>query len=315
MKAVIFDMDGTLADCNHRKVHLPNWGKFFADMHLDTQNPPVVWLAKQLDIAARIGANSGESFAIIIVTARPDDLNYHEMTRDWLRLNGINYDRMYMRKGGDYRPDYLIKREILQQMIDDGYEPILAVDDRPAVVKMWREFGLPCLQCADDEDFNGRPKPYEGECKLHMMVGPSGAGKSSYAADNYKPQDIVSTDAIRVMLFGDQTLGHTPEGLAQTWGYAHDWIHARLKNGIFTVLDATNLKRKDRLKVLEAVPKGQYVTYVVIDRDLMDKTRDRGWRPEELILKHHKTFGSQIKDILKADEQGNVVVIDKRYMK
>ena len=37
-----------------------------------------------------------------------------------------------------------------------------------------------------------------------------------------------------------------------------------------------------------------------------------GWRPEELILKHDKTFRGQLKDILNGDGLPNVTVIDKR---
>ena len=57
------------------------------------------------------------------------------------------------------------------------------------------------------------------------------------------------------------------------------------------------------MAVLKQVPKGVVVQYVVVDRDLDDKLKDRGWRPVDLIMKHHKTFKSQIKDILNADDQ------------
>lgn len=50
----------------------------------------------------------------------------------------------------------------------------------------------------------------------------------------------------------------------------------------------------------------------MIDRPLDDKLRDRGWRSEDLVLKHHKTFQSQLADILNGDALPNVVVIDKR---
>ena len=79
-----------------------------------------------------------------------------------------------------------------------------------------------------------------------------------------------------------------------------------------TVLDATNIDQKDRLRVLQNVPRGQYVRYIVIDRPFIDKTSDRGWRSEELLLNHDKTFRKNLKDILAGDNQSNVVVIDKR---
>ena len=302
--SVIFDMDGTLADCEHRKVHLPNWPKFFSDMHLDTPIEDVADLARLLQFHVDI----------LIVTARPDENDYRLKTENWLKENYIPYTKMYMRKGGDYRQDAIVKKAILQQILDEGWEPFLVVDDRPQVVKLWRAYGLTCLQCASDEDFC-RSK-YDGQCLFHMMVGPSGAGKSTYIEKNYKPHDIVSTDDIRVQLFGSLELGHNPEDLARTWNYAKSLVRARLENGVFTVLDATNIKRKDRIGFLDSVlPKGQLATYVVINRYIDDKLRDKGWRPEWLVVKHDQTFRSNIKDILNADDRGDVIVLDKREYK
>src|SRR3546814_7317593 len=74
-----------------------------------------------------------------------------------------------MRKDADTRPDHVVKEEILQQIIDDGYQPILAVDDRPSVVAMWRSKGITTLQCAPDEPGSSI---YAGQTLLHMLVGP-----------------------------------------------------------------------------------------------------------------------------------------------
>ena len=106
--------------------------------------------------------------------------------------------------------------------------------------------------------------------------------------------------------------GLRPEDLARTWAYVHGLIRVRLENGIFTVLDATNLKAKDRAAVLKQVPHGIVVQYVIIDRDLDDKLADRGWRSEELILRHHKAFKLTLPEVLEADGQGNVIVVDGR---
>ncbi len=54
-----------------------------------------------------------------------------------------------MRSEGDHRPDYKVKEELLGRILKDGFEPIMAFDDRDQVVKMWREAGVPCAQVAD----------------------------------------------------------------------------------------------------------------------------------------------------------------------
>jgi hypothetical protein len=53
-----------------------------------------------------------------------------------------------MRAEKDYRADDIIKGELLDRIISDGWRPWLVVDDRDRVVKMWRDRGLLCLQCA-----------------------------------------------------------------------------------------------------------------------------------------------------------------------
>ena len=311
MRAVIFDIDGTLANVEHRLHHLEgemkDWDGFFADMHTDPAIEPVVRLARIL--AAQCG--QGEVDAVLVVTARPDLADYRRVTEEWLAANGISGHRLYMRAGNDFRRDELVKAELLQQILYDGYDPFLVVDDRPQVVAMWRSFGLVCLQCAPDTP---RLSRHAGQVLLHVLVGPSGAGKSTYCAKAYRPHDVVSSDEVRRQLFGghEEGQGQHPEELARTWAYVHGLIRVRLENGLFTVLDATNLREKDRAAVLKQVPDGVLAQYVVIDRDLDAKLADRGWRSEELILKHHKAFKHTVSDVLNADGWGNVIVVDRR---
>ena len=78
------------------------------------------------------------------------------------------------------------------------------------------------------------------------------------------------------------------------------------------VLDATNLKAEDRARVLALLPRGVFARYVVLDRDLDEKIRDRGWRAEELVLKQHRLFRREERNILAGDEHPYVTVQDKR---
>ena len=54
-----------------------------------------------------------------------------------------------MRVDGDHRPDYLVKREAIERLRANGWDPVLAIEDRRQVVDMYRAEGLICLQCAE----------------------------------------------------------------------------------------------------------------------------------------------------------------------
>ena len=140
-KAIIFDIDGTLADVEHRVHHVrqdkKNWRAFNDAMSEDVLNP---WCAKLIE------AMHAQGFAIIFVTGR--DENYRDKTIDWMYRHQIHFDRLYMRAAVDFRGDDEVKKEIYLQEIKDQWEVLFVVDDRLSVVKMWREqLNLVCLQC------------------------------------------------------------------------------------------------------------------------------------------------------------------------
>ena len=140
-KAVLFDIDGTLADIEHRRSFLeqdePDWKAFNAAMGDDTPNAPVVSLYKTLWEAG--------AYTLILVTGRNE--RSRKLTEQWLAWNEIPFDRMLMRADKDYRADHIIKEEILDQLLAEGLEIEFTVDDRQQVVDMWRRRGITCLQC------------------------------------------------------------------------------------------------------------------------------------------------------------------------
>lgn len=144
-KVVLCDVDGTLADCSHRQGFVrtkpKNWKAFNAGIHLDKPHEDIIWLVKTLHQAG---------CKIIICTARTSDQK--EKTMKWLDdvagLKGV-YSAIYMREEKDYRDDSIVKKEILDQIREDGHDPYMVIDDRDRVVRAWREVGLRCLQVAD----------------------------------------------------------------------------------------------------------------------------------------------------------------------
>ena len=304
-KTVLFDIDGTLADATHRLHHIQNgshnWDAFFAEC----VNDPVIEPIRDLAVLV-----ASQGYRIILVSGRSDTVR--EETKAWLARSGVPYAELHMRKAGDYRQDFVIKSEILDAILAEGHDIAFVVDDRPSVVAMWRERGLTCLQCRDWEE----AAPCEPGL-LTLMVGTSGAGKSYWlqgqsAIDlGIHPSHVVSSDQFRADLCGDfrdQTRND------DVFAAVHAVAKARLAHGLPTVIDATNLRRKDRMAAA-ALAKGGRVRYILIDRPTPEKWRDAGWRaylPFDLIAKHEQTLNSQIKDILAGDKLPNVEVIDLR---
>jgi hypothetical protein len=305
--AILCDIDGTLADCNHRRHHLikNDWKSFFAESAADPPIPAVVKLIQDLGH----GPNP-----ILFVSGRPED--YRLPTLKWLQENLYPYPvancHLYMRPAGDFRPDYIIKKEILDT-IRQNYEPFISIDDRTNVVRMWRENGVFCLQCPDQtlSLVPGKTNPFvpvKGECLLTVMVGPAGGGKSTYAEKTFHGGSIIQSDQLRAEICGDFTDQSKNDDVFAAF---NDLAITRLKHGLPVVLDATHLRRKDRLASASLAPEGSVVRYVVVDRPLADKLADPGVRPEWLIRKHDQHFHSQLAEILEGDHLSNVVVISE----
>jgi len=315
MNCVWIDIDGTIADIEHRRHHVSNdnkrWKQFFDEMVNDPCIVPVASLAI---------AMHNQGFKIVFCSGRPD--NYRAHTEHWLNdMVELPTYELHMRAAGDYRSDVIVKREILNDLRNQGYDFEFAVDDRQSVVDMLRSEGLVVLQAAPG-DFDTKPPKYDPGV-LHMLIGPSGAGKSYYfkqaAATGYcgiRGNMYVGSDDIRAQLCGDF---QDQSKNFQVFNALHALVKARIDNGLSTVVDATNLKNRDRRAIRDLCPSNCRIIYHVVDRPLKDKMRDGGWRlqvfPRDgltLVEVHDQVFRANLKDILSGDGDERVEVRDVR---
>ena len=122
---VICDIDGTLARMAARGAY--DWERVGEDELNE-------YVADMLDIQEAKGVN------IILVSGRDGSCRYE--TEKWLEHHQIPYNKLYMREAGDMRKDTVVKKEIFDTFIKDKYNVRVVIDDRPCVVRMWRDMGL-----------------------------------------------------------------------------------------------------------------------------------------------------------------------------
>ena len=129
-KAIVCDLDGTLALMNNRDPYNAT--------HCDEDdlNVPV---ANVLRIFYEKG------YKILLVTGREE--RFREPTIRFLEKHSIFFHHLWMRKIKDFRKDAIIKRELFDTEIAGKYYIDFILDDRNQVVDMWRkELFLPCFQ-------------------------------------------------------------------------------------------------------------------------------------------------------------------------
>lgn len=138
---IIFDIDGTLMDIEHRKKFVEqkpkDWNSFRDLTSEDTPNLDVFAVAIALQKAGN---------RILVASGR--NKSQRAITLKQLMGQGLVFQELYLRSDNDYRPDYELKSEMLDKMLEAGYNPTLVFDDRSSVVDMWRSRGLRAVQVA-----------------------------------------------------------------------------------------------------------------------------------------------------------------------
>ena len=143
-KTIIFDVDGTIADVEHRR-HFVNGNNDWDSFRKETVNDtPVQWVC---DIAKRFIAQGDE---VAFFSARNEserDITEKQIS-DWI---GDGHKGVFLRPDGDFTPDDVFKSELADKFIDMGGKIDLIFDDRQKVVNMWRDKGFTVVQVADGD--------------------------------------------------------------------------------------------------------------------------------------------------------------------
>ena len=135
---VVFDIDGTLANIEHRLDYVrskpSNWRAFDAGIPNDEVNDPVATIFWAM--------MTRDNVDIVLASGRNE--RSRQATEDWLSANMLTgYQKLYMRKADDFRSDDIVKDEIIDEIVADyGKLPDMWFDDRPRVVRAVRSRGI-----------------------------------------------------------------------------------------------------------------------------------------------------------------------------
>lgn len=141
---IVTDLDGTLALINGRG--------YFESWRFDTDilNESVAAIIDDLLYLNDNTNTERKRYELIVITGRSEAGAGRQKTEKWLNENSVIYDKLFMRKAGDFRKDYITKSEIIQELQKE-YNIICAFDDRDSSAKAFRDNGVLCLQVWEDD--------------------------------------------------------------------------------------------------------------------------------------------------------------------
>ncbi len=123
------------------------------------------------------------------------------------------------------------------------------------------------------------------ELSLILLIGSTGAGKSTFARRLFKATEIVSSDACRGLVADDE---NDQSASQDAFELLHYLVAKRLKRGLLTVVDATNVQAEGR-RPLIALARQYHVLPVAIVLDVPDSVAHarNANRPERRHLGPH----------------------------
>ena len=151
-KVILIDIDGTIAKVDHRlyliKETPKDWVAFYDAADEDEPLTDNIKMIKE--------ALTELDALPVFVTGRSDVIR--DRTTDWIYKHFFEipstgfFRRLHMRRGGDHREDFEVKKEIYDKHLI--FDDILRVyEDRPQVIRMYKELGLDVVDLGPGYEF------------------------------------------------------------------------------------------------------------------------------------------------------------------
>src|SRR5262249_57651249 len=105
-----------------------------------------------------------------------------------------------------------------------------------------------------------------------VLVGPSGSGKSAWAAERYRPQEVVSSDQLRGVIGSGE---HDLDASADAFALLDHIIAARVRRGLTTVIDTLGLDQARRHGYLQLARQSRMPAVAVLFHTARPECRRR----------------------------------------
>jgi predicted kinase len=146
---------------------------------------------------------------------------------------------------------------------------------------------------------------------LILIIGPAGCGKSTWAARHFDAREILSSDAFREMVSGDAA---DQSASRDAFHLLHLAARARLRRGLRTVIDATNLTARARRPLLGLAhaagrPAVAIVFDVALDVCLARNEARTGRRVSADIVRRHHAEMPLVRAQLPEEGYASIIVV------
>lgn len=118
------------------------------------------------------------------------------------------------------------------------------------------------------------------ELCLVALIGASGSGKTTFAQQHFRPGEVLSSDAFRLMVAGDE---NAQDASQDAFEALYAVASKRLARGLLTVIDATNVQPEARRVIVELAKAFDVLPAAVVlnlpPSLLLERHRQRSNRP------------------------------------
>src|SRR5688500_6951603 len=99
------------------------------------------------------------------------------------------------------------------------------------------------------------------ELSLVVLIGPSGCGKSTFARTHFLPTEVLSSDFCRGLVSNDENCQAATD---DAFDLLHTIARKRLRRGLLTVVDATNVQREARKPLVELAREHHVIPVAIV---------------------------------------------------